>query len=245
MTTIYALKLEGGNYYIGKTSNIDVRIEDHLTGDGAAWTRKHRPIAIDKVVHGASPFDEDKITKEYMAKYGIDKVRGGAYVTEELCEEDIDGIQKEIWAATNCCTLCGSNTHYVADCECTSCDEEESDEEECVYVCNYCKKEFEDESDCDFHLRSCKSKPSSRPQVICFRCKKPGHYATNCQQRGPQCFRCKGFGHTVRECENEEEYDSYSESDSGSDDGYYMTPYEKAKKAYKAHKQRIAWGYYY
>ena len=76
-TNIYILKLQGGKYYIGKTSDPMKRYKEHLDGKGSAWTKKYAPIGVEKVIKNASPFDEDKYTKEYMAKYGIDKVRGG------------------------------------------------------------------------------------------------------------------------------------------------------------------------
>jgi hypothetical protein len=37
-----------------------------------------------KIIKNCSSFDEDKYVKEYIAKYGIDKVRGGSYVTNDL-----------------------------------------------------------------------------------------------------------------------------------------------------------------
>jgi predicted GIY-YIG superfamily endonuclease len=44
---IYILKLEGGKYYVGKTNNVDQRLQQHFDGTfGSAWTRLHRPIAL-------------------------------------------------------------------------------------------------------------------------------------------------------------------------------------------------------
>ena len=71
-TNIYVLRLAGGNFYIGKSNNIMSRYQDHLSGNGSDWTRKYKPVALDKTFDNVSPFEEDKITKEYMSKYGID-----------------------------------------------------------------------------------------------------------------------------------------------------------------------------
>ena len=63
MSCIYILKLEGGKYYIGKSANVERRFADHMSGNGSAWTRKHPPIKIEKVIKNISNFDEDKFTK--------------------------------------------------------------------------------------------------------------------------------------------------------------------------------------
>ena len=98
-TCIYVLRLEGGRYYIGKSDNVMNRYQQHLNGNGSAWTRKYKPVSLEKTIENVSPFEEDKITKEYMSKYGIDKVRGGSYVEVELSEFHIDALKMEIWAA--------------------------------------------------------------------------------------------------------------------------------------------------
>jgi predicted GIY-YIG superfamily endonuclease len=67
-TNIYILKLQGGRYYIGKSDNVSKRYEQHLNGSGSSWTKKYKPISVDKIIPNASPFDEDKYTKEYMSK---------------------------------------------------------------------------------------------------------------------------------------------------------------------------------
>ena len=79
MTSIYILKLESGKYYIGKSNDVNKRFEQHITGNGSSFTKIYKPVAIDKIIKNTSPFDEDKITKEYMIKYGIDNVRALCY----------------------------------------------------------------------------------------------------------------------------------------------------------------------
>jgi predicted GIY-YIG superfamily endonuclease len=45
-TNVYALKLAGGKYYIGKSDNIEQRIKSHFSGAGSAWTREHAPVKV-------------------------------------------------------------------------------------------------------------------------------------------------------------------------------------------------------
>ena len=113
---IYVLKLEGGRYYVGKSKNVMARYQQHLDGTGSAWTNKYKPIGVHKVLNNVSDFDEDKITKEYMSKFGIDKVRGGSYVEVELGDFHKDALKMEIWNAKNLCTQCGRSGHFVKDC---------------------------------------------------------------------------------------------------------------------------------
>lgn len=116
MTNIYILRLEGGRYYVGKSDDVLHRYQQHINGHGSAWTRKYSPVSLEKIIPGASPFDEDKVTKEYMYKYGIDKVRGGSYVEMELSDMQRTSVYKEIWGANDCCTQCGRLGHFVKSC---------------------------------------------------------------------------------------------------------------------------------
>jgi predicted GIY-YIG superfamily endonuclease len=115
-TNIYILKLRSGKYYVGKSANPMERYQQHLDGKGSAWTKKYKPVSLEKVISNVSPFDEDKYTKEYMKKHGIENVRGGAYVTEKLDEVQEESLKRELWAATDKCTRCGRGGHFVSTC---------------------------------------------------------------------------------------------------------------------------------
>ena len=84
MVTIYVLELESNKYYIGKSNNHDIRINDHDNGIGSEWTKKYKPIKIKEIIHNCDMFDEQKYTKKYMYEYGIENVRGGSYVQINL-----------------------------------------------------------------------------------------------------------------------------------------------------------------
>jgi len=130
-TTIYVLRLQGGKYYVGKSDNVLERIREHTNGGGSAWTRKYKLMDVEKMIPNSSPFAEDAIVKEYMARHGIDNVRGGTYVTEHLSESEHHHLQQEIWAANDCCKRCGRKGHFVNNCYAqTTVDGDEIDEEE-------------------------------------------------------------------------------------------------------------------
>ena len=42
----YILRCEGGRLYVGSTKNIERRFIEHLSGNGANFTRKFNPIEI-------------------------------------------------------------------------------------------------------------------------------------------------------------------------------------------------------
>ena len=115
--TIYVLKLEGGKYYVGRTNKKVVqRFKEHINGKGSAWTRKYKPIKILDVILNRDKFDEDKITKQYMEKYGIENVRGGTYCKITLSNETIKMITTELNGATDKCYNCGEVGHYEQNC---------------------------------------------------------------------------------------------------------------------------------
>ena len=117
-TNIYVLKLQENKYYIGKTyKQIKERFNEHCKGQGSAWTRKFQPIEVIEQYIDVNEFEEDKITKMYMAKYGIDNVRGGAYCRMKMPNSLTKLLYREIWHAQHKCLECGSDQHFVAKCK--------------------------------------------------------------------------------------------------------------------------------
>jgi predicted GIY-YIG superfamily endonuclease len=76
---VYILKLEQDNWYVGITYNLNLRMAQHWSGQGAKFTKLYKPTSIEAVVYPASKEIENQKTLEYMEKYGREKVRGGNY----------------------------------------------------------------------------------------------------------------------------------------------------------------------
>ena len=117
MVSIYILKLQTNKYYIGKSHNTKIRINDHISENGADWTKKYLPIKILKIINDCDDFDEDKYTLKYMKKYGIDNVRGGSFCQLNLSEGCIKLLNRMINGATNKCYTCGKIGHFIKDCD--------------------------------------------------------------------------------------------------------------------------------
>ncbi len=118
MDLIYVLLLEGDKYYVGKTNNLNRRLEEHFSGENSAeWTKLHRPVKVINVQPCNGDFDEVNVTKEYMSKFGIDNVRGGAYSNCTLSLEQKRLLEVEIRSAKGLCNNCGEEGHYANVCQ--------------------------------------------------------------------------------------------------------------------------------
>lgn len=119
---IYCIKLENNKYYVGRTNNIERRMNEHLNNNGSEWTKIHKPImeegkiAIDFIIQTDDPFDEDKHVKKCMAAYGIDNVRGGSYSQINLTNNTKFFISKEISNSEDKCFVCKGSGHFAKNC---------------------------------------------------------------------------------------------------------------------------------
>ena len=121
MFSIYILELEGNRYYIGKTKDTTTRIKKHFKGYGSEYTKKYKPIKIEKIHYNSD--DELKYTLEYMKKYGIENVRGGPFVRLILPREYVVTIKQILSCQDDRCFNCGEAGHYVRECKMNKKDE--------------------------------------------------------------------------------------------------------------------------
>lgn len=189
MVFIYTLQLEQGKYYIGKTNNPEFRLNSHFNSNGSEWTKLYKPLKVLELKPNCDDYDEDKITRQYMDKYGINNVRGGSFVSIKLEKSTIDTLKQMSNGTNDKCFVCGKGGHFANDCVEDECWETESDDEEWVWGCEYCGQEFTEEKKCEYHEKYCNSK--IKKQIVyeseeeddedcCFRCGREGHYASSC-----------------------------------------------------------------
>lgn len=87
---LYVLELEDGCYYVGLTSDLEHRFNQHVAGDGADWTKLHRPRRLlHSICTGTRDAREavkieDAVTVALMQQHSIEKVRGGCYAYADL-----------------------------------------------------------------------------------------------------------------------------------------------------------------
>jgi predicted GIY-YIG superfamily endonuclease len=91
---IYVLQLIENRYYVGRTSNILRRIEEHFTGFGAIYTKTYKPIKVIEVQEELTSNDERIKTIEIMEKYGWEKVRGACWCSINITKPNFEKNKK-------------------------------------------------------------------------------------------------------------------------------------------------------
>ena len=188
-------------WYIGITNDVQRRYHEHLFSNGCLWTSMYRPIKIEQIIPTDTNFDEDKYTKIYMNKYGIDNVRGASYVQMELSDEQKNMLIQEFRGVGNCCFRCGKHGHFINTCDamfvdsvvrtpkrrneenfvmnkkrrchvdCQRCGRDSHTTEECFATFDVNGDEIDDEDDED---------DEDNEDDVCIRCGRDSHSVKNC-----------------------------------------------------------------
>lgn len=197
MESLYVLQLEDNKWYVGKTSDVAVRIKQHEMGKGSAWTKSYRPVKVAETRRLKDQYDENNTTKEYMKKYGIDNVRGGSY-TQVVLPDDVEKVLKlELRGDSDTCFKCNLKGHFATKCPITTRRplRELADKlvkkygakvEEEEWGCAYCDRTFGTRYGCSVHERSCTGDSTG----ACYRCGRQGHYSPDCYAS----THVKGYG---------------------------------------------------
>lgn len=83
----YVLLLQDECVYIGTTTNIYIRLMDHLheTTMSSNWVREHGPvIRVLEIIRNSTTEDETYKTLEYMTMFGYESVRGAGWCKVDM-----------------------------------------------------------------------------------------------------------------------------------------------------------------
>jgi hypothetical protein len=110
---VYAVKLNDGKIYVGKSQDIDLRIAQHAQSKGSLT---EIPIITKPIVNDFESWERNE-TLAQMKRHGIEKVRGWMYTSDVLTKSDITSIQEQMREKYDLCRICGKSGHFASDCK--------------------------------------------------------------------------------------------------------------------------------
>jgi hypothetical protein len=92
----YVLECADNHFYVGITDCLTDTWFHHINGIESIWTQIHKPLRVVTVINEAETHDEFSLIKLYMARFGIEKVRGGNYCQVTLSPTQISDLKEAI-----------------------------------------------------------------------------------------------------------------------------------------------------
>lgn len=118
---VYVLELALGRVYVGHSADVKRRIQQHMAGQGSAFTRAFPPTGVilprlGRVTGSAEAAERDE-TLRYMFLRGISLVRGWRYVRVEMPESEAQDAEENIRELYDLCRRCGHPGHFITQCK--------------------------------------------------------------------------------------------------------------------------------
>ena len=118
---VYVLELAQGRVYVGHSSDIKRRIQQHMAGQGSAFTKAFPPTGVILprlgCVTGSPEAAERDETLRYMFLRGIQAVRGWRYVRVQMPNEEELDAEANIRELFDLCRRCGHQGHFIGHCK--------------------------------------------------------------------------------------------------------------------------------
>ena len=119
---VYVLQLQNGGYYVGKSDDIDARVQQHKSGGGSAWCRHKGGVVkeMPTVFHGSlgdiSSWEMNE-TVTQMLLHGYANVRGWEFTScGPLSTGELDMIKHVVMGQADACRNCGNGGHFAESC---------------------------------------------------------------------------------------------------------------------------------
>ena len=119
---MYALQTLSGDapaFYVGKSGNIEKRLQDHRDGLGTPYLAGSDFVQVPLCTEG-SPDDleswERNETLQRMLHFGVDNVRGWMFTGRHLQQADRRAAFAQICEKNNLCRRCGRGSHFKSSC---------------------------------------------------------------------------------------------------------------------------------
>ena len=119
---VYVLELNGGGFYVGKSEDIDTRIQQHKSGaHSSSWCCAQGGVKRELPTLCPPQDDlsswEQKETIHQMLVHGFDRVRGFEWTKcGPLDRDDCTTIRTMIWGHGDLCRRCGGDGHFQSQC---------------------------------------------------------------------------------------------------------------------------------